>query len=74
MFNQDGTLNEYRLFDRYETQGTWVLSGGLLEVDIIKAGNHYCFTIVANAKLNIHSAVEHKNSELHSYLKFAQIK
>jgi len=74
VFHHDGTLNEYRLFDRFETHGTWSLIEGLLNVTIVKADNNYHFSMVGNVQLNIHSAVEHKNSELHSYLKFAQIK
>lgn len=74
VFNGNGTLNEYRLFDRFATQGIWSLEGGILSVEIMKADNCYRFSIIGNAVLNIHSAVEHKNDELHSYLKFAQIK
>ena len=73
-FHCDGTLDEYRLFDRFQTQGTWRLEHGLLEVSIIKGDNTYQFTIVGNQDHNVHSAVEHKNGELHSYLKFGQVK
>ncbi|GMQ49155.1 hypothetical protein [Vibrio sp. 10N] len=74
VFHADGTLNEYRLFDRFETQGTWLLADGILHVEIIKGDNRYSFGVVGNADVNIHSAIEHKNDELHSYLKLAQIK
>lgn len=74
VFQADGTVNEYRLFDRFETKGTWFLADGILHVEIIKGDNRYSFDVVGNADINIHSAVEHKNDELHSYLKLAQIK
>ncbi|KAB0286841.1 hypothetical protein F2P58_19595 [Vibrio fortis] len=72
-FHNDGTLNEYRLFDRFETKGHWYLKEGLLHVEIIKGDNRYQFAVVANGNVNIHSAVEYKNEELHSYLKLAQV-
>ena len=72
-FHTDGTLNEYRLFDRFETKGLWYLNDGLLHVEIIKGDNRYQFAVVANGDLNIHSAVEYKNEELHSYLKLVQV-
>lgn len=72
-FHADGTLNEYRLFDRFETKGHWYLKDGLLHVEIIKGDNRYQFAVVANGDLNIHSAVEYKNEELHSYLKLVQV-
>ena len=72
-FHTDGTLNEYRLFDRFETKGHWYLKDGLLHVEIIKGDNRYQFSVVANGDLNIHSAVEYKNEELHSYLKLVQV-
>ncbi len=74
VFHADGTLKEYRLFDRFETKGTWFLADGILHVEIIKGENRYSFGVVGNADINIHSAVEHKNDELHSYLKLVQIK
>ncbi|WP_112479362.1 hypothetical protein [Vibrio variabilis] len=74
VFHADGTLHEYRLFDRFETKGTWFLADGILYVEIIKGENRYSFGVVGNANVNIHSAVEHKNGELHSYLKLAQVK
>ena len=72
-FHNDGTLNEYRLFDRFETKGHWYLKDGLLHVEIIKGDNRYQFAVVANGNVNIHSAVEYKNEELHSYLKLVQV-
>ncbi|MGR5285269.1 hypothetical protein ACP3V5_08120 [Vibrio maritimus] len=74
VFQGDGTLNEYRLFDRFETRGTWFLADGILHVKIVKGNNRYSFGVVGNADVNIHSAIEHKNDELHAYLKLAQIK
>ncbi|MBB1465667.1 hypothetical protein BCT47_13630 [Vibrio splendidus] len=71
-FNADGSLTEYRLFDRFETTGQWQLGDGLLHVEILKGDNRYQFAVVAGADLNIHSAVEYKNGELHSYLKLVQ--
>lgn len=71
-FKADGTLTEYRLFDRFKTTGRWQLKGGLLHVEITKGDNLYEFAVVARADLNIHSAVEYKNGELHSYLKLVQ--
>lgn len=74
VFHADGTLNEYRLFDRFETYGKWSLVEGILHVEIIKGDNRYSFGVVGNADINVHSAIEHKNNEQHSYLKLAQIK
>jgi hypothetical protein len=62
------------LFDRFETQGHWLLKSGLLQVEINKGDNRYQFDVVACKDLNIHSAVEYKNQELHSYLKLVQVK
>ncbi|NOJ05946.1 hypothetical protein F0236_19625 [Vibrio splendidus] len=72
-FNADGSLTEYRLFDRFETTGQWQLADGLLHVEILKGDNRYQFAAVARADLKIHSAVEYKNGELHSYLKLVQV-
>ncbi|CAH7346775.1 conserved hypothetical protein [Vibrio chagasii] len=72
-FKGDGTLTEYRLFDRFKTVGRWQLKDGLLHVEITKGDNRYEFAVVARADPNIHSAVEYKNSELHSYLKLVQV-
>ncbi|USD67563.1 hypothetical protein [Vibrio sp. SCSIO 43136] len=74
IFHQDGTLHEYRLFDRFETCGVWQLVQGILNVSIYKGDNHYQFAVVGNSKVNIHSAIEYKNGELHSYLKLGQVK
>lgn len=74
VFHADGTLDEYRLFDRFKTEGKWCLENGILDIEILKGDNRYCFSVVGNADINIHSAVEHKNHELHSYLKLSQIK
>ena len=71
-FKVDGTLTEYRLFDRFKTVGRWQLKDGLLHAEITKGDNQYEFAVVARADLNIHSAVEYKNGELHSYLKLVQ--
>ncbi|NOI77198.1 hypothetical protein F0224_16040 [Vibrio coralliilyticus] len=74
VFNADGTLEEYRLFDRFPTQGHWQLHDGTLDVEIYKADNCYTFAVVGCQAVNIHSAIEYKNGELHSYLKLAQVK
>jgi hypothetical protein len=47
------------LFDRFETQGHWLLKSGLLQVEINKGDNRYQFDVVACKDLNIHSAVEY---------------
>tara|TARA_Y100001956_G_C4102944_1_gene178565 strand:+ start:937 stop:1389 length:453 start_codon:yes stop_codon:yes gene_type:complete len=73
-FLEDGSLIEHRLFDRYQTKGRWHIDQGCVMVEIEKEANRYTFAIVANDEINIHSAVEHKNGALHSYLKLAQVK
>jgi hypothetical protein len=73
-FNPNGEVNEYRLFDRFHTQGTWRLDNGLLCVSIAKGDNRYTFNVVGNASINIHSAIERKNNKLHAYLKLVQVK
>lgn len=72
-FAQDGSLIEHRLFDRYQTKGKWRIDQGCVLVEIAKGDNRYTFAIVGNDEVNIHSAVEHKNGALHSYLKLAQV-
>ncbi|MDD9155656.1 hypothetical protein PVK64_05590 [Aliivibrio sp. S4TY2] len=72
IFKADGSVTEFTLFDRLKTVGHWKLDDGLLHVSIFKDENQYDFIIVANVKVNIHSAIEYKNGELHSYLKLAQ--
>ena len=72
IFKASGSLTEFTLFDRLKTVGHWELVDGLLYVSIFKGDNQYDFVIVANANVNIHSAIEYKNDELHSYLKLAQ--
>ncbi|KOO16667.1 hypothetical protein AKJ18_00945 [Vibrio xuii] len=74
VFHSDGSLEEFRLFDRFETMGLWKLDDGVLLVEIHKGPNKYNLAVIGNAQINIHSAVELKNNELHSYLKLAQIK
>lgn len=74
IFHNDGLLEEFRLFDRFETTGQWSLDDGVLLVEIHKGQNRYNLAVIGNASVNIHSAVELKNDELHSYLKVAQIK
>lgn len=73
VFHSGGLLNEYRLFDRFKTTGSWQLVDGLLHVEITKGDNTYRFAVVGNAEVNIHSAVEHKNDDLHAYLKLSQV-
>ncbi len=74
IFRHDGTLNEYRLFDRFATSGCWSIKDGCLDVEIAKGENKYQLIVVGNREVNIHSAIEYKNGELHSYLKLAQVK
>ncbi|KXF82375.1 hypothetical protein [Enterovibrio coralii] len=71
--NDDGTLDEYTLFNRLPTVGTWKLEQGILELEIRKGDNTYHSRVIANKAVNIHSAIEYKNGELHSYLKLAQV-
>ncbi|HIF9293923.1 TPA: hypothetical protein ACX6Q7_001828 [Photobacterium damselae] len=73
-FHADGSVDEYTLFNRLHTQGYWQLVDGVIEVTIYKNDNTYQFAIIANQFSNIHSAIEYKNQQLHSYLKVAQIK
>ncbi|MEC6798222.1 hypothetical protein VXS03_14255 [Photobacterium sp. S4TG1] len=68
----DGTLDEYTLFNRLHTQGQWQLVDGVIEIEIIKGDNCYRCAVYANRYVNIHSAIEYKNGQLHSYLKLAQ--
>ncbi|EHN69808.1 hypothetical protein [Aliivibrio fischeri] len=72
IFSQNGSLIEFTLFDRLKTVGHWELIDGLLYISIFKNENQYDFVVVANSSVNIHSAIEYKNNELHSYLKLAQ--
>lgn len=72
IFKPTGSLTEFTLFDRLKTVGHWKLDDGLLYVSIFKGENQYDFVVVANSHVNIHSAIEYKNDELHSYLKLAQ--
>lgn len=73
-FHSDGLLTEHTLFDRLKTQGSWSIKDGQLLVTIQKRENTYRFFVIKSAKDNIHSAVEYKNDELHSYLKLAPIR
>lgn len=68
----DGTLDEYTLFNRLHTTGYWELVDGVIEIEIHKEENTYRCGVFANRYSNIHSAIEYKNGELHSYLKLAQ--
>ncbi|KJG13398.1 hypothetical protein UB37_05965 [Photobacterium iliopiscarium] len=68
----DGTLDEFTLFNRLHTQGHWQLVDGVIEIEIIKGDNCYRCAVYANRYVNIHSAIEYKNDQLHSYLKLAQ--
>ncbi|MCK6264580.1 hypothetical protein KP803_14970 [Vibrio sp. ZSDE26] len=69
LFAQDGTLNEFKLFDRLHTTGQWELLDGMLSVSINKGDNRYQFLVVGSSLNSIYSAVEYKNDEIHSYLK-----
>ncbi|EAR53557.1 hypothetical protein SKA34_10500 [Photobacterium sp. SKA34] len=70
--HDDGTIDEYTLFNRLHTTGYWELVDGAIEIEIKKAESTYRFAVFANRHANIHSAIEYKNGELHSYLKLAQ--
>lgn len=74
IFHANGQLDEFRLFDRFHTRGKWQLTDGVLQVWIIKNDNQYHFTVIGNRLVNIHSAIEYKNDDIHSYLKLAQVK
>ncbi len=69
----DGTLDEYTLFDRLHTNGVWELVEGVLHLTIRKGENTYQMSIVGNRNPAIHSAIEYKNGQVHSYLKLAAI-
>ena len=68
-FASDGTLNEYKLFDRLATTGHWTLNEGVLRVAIQKGDNQYQFGVIGSHMNSIYSAIEYKNDQLHSYLK-----
>lgn len=74
IFHANGQVDEFRLFDRFHTHGRWQLTSGVLQVWIVKENNEYHFNILGNQNVNIHSAIEYKNDEIHSYLKLAQVK
>ncbi|RWX55579.1 hypothetical protein [Photobacterium chitinilyticum] len=71
-FFPDGRLDEYTLFNRQRTTGRWELIDGVIEMVIYKGEDQYRCAVLANRTVNIHSAIEYKNGELHSYLKLAQ--
>ncbi|USH04919.1 hypothetical protein K6Q96_24785 [Grimontia kaedaensis] len=73
LLNEDGTLEEFTLFNRLPTKGWWKLEQGVLDLEILKNDNTYRSRVIANKSVNIHSAIEYKNGELHSYLKLAQV-
>ncbi|OEF06497.1 hypothetical protein [Vibrio genomosp. F10] len=68
-FLPDGTLNEFKLFDRLPTTGHWALIDGVLSVSISKGDNRYQFFVIGRRENSIYSAIEYKNNQLHSYLK-----
>ncbi len=74
IFHAGGTLDEYTLFDRVHTSGKWLLEEGLLKIEIHSDDNRYNLNVVACRSINIHSAIEYENGELHSYLKLSQVK
>lgn len=74
IFHANGTLDEYTLFDRIHTTGTWALKEGILQVEIVSGQNRYSLNVVGSKAVNIHSAIEYENGELHSYLKLSQVK
>nr|WP_244556729.1 hypothetical protein [Enterovibrio nigricans] len=71
--HENGTLEEYTLFNRLPTKGTWKLEQGILDLEIMKGGNTYNSRVIANKAVNIHSAIEYKNTDLHAYVKLAQV-
>lgn len=73
LLKEDGTLEEFTLFNRLPTKGWWKLEQGVLDLEIVKHDNTYRSRVIANKSVNIHSAIEYKNDELHSYLKLAQV-
>ncbi|MCW8328686.1 hypothetical protein MD588_07680 [Photobacterium sp. SDRW27] len=72
ILHPDGSLDEFTLFNRQRTAGFWELVDGVIEIEIYKGENRYRSAVIANKNTNIHSAIEYKNGELHSYLKLAQ--
>ncbi|MDX1303583.1 hypothetical protein [Photobacterium sp.] len=72
ILHADGTLDEYSLFNRMKAQGHWSLVDGVIEIEINKGDNRYHCAVIANKTVNIHSAIEYKNGDLHSYLKLIQ--
>ncbi|AMG28924.1 hypothetical protein AL542_00265 [Grimontia hollisae] len=73
LLNEDGTLEEFTLFNRLPAKGWWKLEQGVLDLDIVKNNNTYRSRVIANKSVNIHSAIEYKNGKLHAYLKLAQV-
>ncbi|WP_394208855.1 hypothetical protein [Enterovibrio calviensis] len=73
LLHADGSLEEHTLFNRLPTTGCWKLEQGVLDIEITKGSNKYRSRVIANKSVNIHSAIEYKNNELHSYLKLAQV-
>ncbi|MGR5067449.1 MULTISPECIES: hypothetical protein [Vibrio] len=49
------------------------LDGGELNITIYKGENAYELSVVGNREPSIHSAIEYKNGEVHSYLKLTPI-
>ncbi len=72
IFHDNGSLDEYTLFERLKTTGRWVLNDGILELEIRKDDNVYKSSVIAHWEAPMHSAVEYKNDELHAYLKLVQ--
>ncbi|PSU35727.1 hypothetical protein [Photobacterium lutimaris] len=72
LFHPNGSLEEFTLFRRQKTCGEWQLVNGMLELAIYKDDKRYTSTVVASQGSSIHSAIEYKNGQLHSYLKLVQ--
>ncbi|MGR5236001.1 hypothetical protein [Vibrio alfacsensis] len=68
-----GSLDEYTLFDSLHTTGHWELEEGVLHITIHKGSNTYQLSVVGSCRPAIHSAIEYKNGEIHSYLKLAPV-
>ncbi|OAN11030.1 hypothetical protein A3K86_18820 [Photobacterium jeanii] len=74
VFHSDGTVDEFTLFRRQHAQGVWRLEDGVIHIALTANDHDYRYSVIANRQVNIHSAIEYKNNQLHAYLKLAQVK
>ncbi|WNO11007.1 hypothetical protein [Teredinibacter sp. KSP-S5-2] len=72
IFHPDGSLEEFTLFERNKTTGQWFLEEGILHLEIRKNESLYKSAVIADWSSPIHTAIEYKDDELHSYLKVIQ--